>query len=140
MGPSPNAAFLSDIHQIASSVDATVAVLSVLSSQFARLHIRHAPRRPLIGPATLKDSALPASVSANASRSPPPAASSLPLVQHDEMQPVDMSSRTPSAATSTLALSKWQAAEPLPRSLNIVKRSPCPTVRNLALQALSGSP
>ena len=35
-----------------------------------------------------------------------------------------MSSRSLSAAASTPALSKWQAAEPLPRSLNIVKRSP----------------
>src|SRR5215831_13714463 len=43
MGPSPNAVFLSDIHQIASGVDATVAVLSVLSSQIARLHTRQTP-------------------------------------------------------------------------------------------------
>src|SRR5215472_18739344 len=43
MGPSPNAVFLSDIHQIASGVDATVAVSSALSSQIARLHTRQAP-------------------------------------------------------------------------------------------------
>jgi hypothetical protein len=79
MGPSANAIFLSDIHQIASGVDATVAVLSVLSNRKSRVCIpgrRH--RRPLTGPAALKDSALPASVWANASRSPSPAASSLP--------------------------------------------------------------
>src|SRR5215472_19322217 len=53
------------------------------------------------------------------------------LVQPDEMQPVAMSSRTLSAAASTPALSKWQAAEPLPRSLNIVNRSPRPTVQQI---------
>src|SRR4051812_24575038 len=50
MGPSPNAV-LSDIHQIASGVDATVAVLSVLINRKSRVCIpgrRH--RRPLTGP------------------------------------------------------------------------------------------
>src|SRR5215471_14142231 len=43
MGPSPNAV-LSDVHQIASGVDATVAVLSVLSNRKSRrLHTRQAP-------------------------------------------------------------------------------------------------
>ena len=62
MGPSPNAV-LSDIRQIASGVDARVAVLSVLSNRKSRVCIpgrRH--RRPLTSPAALKDSALPASV------------------------------------------------------------------------------
>jgi hypothetical protein len=36
MGPSPNAV-LSDVHQIASGVDATVAVLSVLSNRKSRV-------------------------------------------------------------------------------------------------------
>ena len=62
MGPSLNAV-LSDIHQIASGVGATVAVLSVLSNRKSRVCIpgrRHHWR--LIGTAALKDSALPASV------------------------------------------------------------------------------
>src|SRR5215472_10393840 len=62
------------------------------------------------------------------------------LVQPDEMQPVAMSSRTLSAAASTPALSKWQAAEPLPRSLNIVKRSPRPTVRKYGVASPIGKP
>jgi hypothetical protein len=36
MGPSPKAVFLSDIHQIASGVDAKVAVLSVLGNRKSR--------------------------------------------------------------------------------------------------------
>src|SRR5437868_2401549 len=62
MGPSPNAV-LSDIHQIASGVDDTVAVFSVLSNRKSRVRIpgrRH--RRPLTGSVAPKDSALPASV------------------------------------------------------------------------------
>ena len=62
MGPSLNAV-LSDVHQIASGFDATVAVLSVLSNRKSRVCIpgrRH--RRPLTCPAPLKDSILPASV------------------------------------------------------------------------------
>src|SRR5215472_8791561 len=62
MGPSPNAV-LSDVHQIASGVDTTVAVLGVLSNRKSRVCIpgrRH--RRPLTCPAALKDSTLPASV------------------------------------------------------------------------------
>jgi hypothetical protein len=43
MGPSPNAVFLSDIHQIASGVGATVAVLSVLSNRKSRLDTRQPP-------------------------------------------------------------------------------------------------
>src|SRR5271166_4588286 len=39
MGPSPNAVFLSDIHQIACGVDATVSVLSVLSNRKSRVCI-----------------------------------------------------------------------------------------------------
>src|ERR1700747_1005845 len=50
MGPSPNAV-LSDIHQIASGVDATVAVLSVLSNHKSRVRIPgRRDRRPLTGP------------------------------------------------------------------------------------------
>ena len=59
MGPSPNAVS-SDIHQIASGVDTTVAVLGVLSNRKSHVCIpgrRH--RRPLT---RLKDSTLPASV------------------------------------------------------------------------------
>src|SRR6516225_2525063 len=62
MGPSPNAV-LSDIHQIASGVDTTVAVLGVLSNRKSRVCIsgrRHC--RPLTCPAALKDSTLPASL------------------------------------------------------------------------------
>src|SRR5262249_9686912 len=62
-GTFPERGLLSDIHQIASGVDATVAVLSVLSNRKSRVCIpgrRH--RRPLTGPAALKDSALAASV------------------------------------------------------------------------------
>jgi hypothetical protein len=62
MGPSLNAV-LSDIHQIASGVDATVAVLGVLINRKSRVCIpgrRH--HRPMSGPTALEDSALPASV------------------------------------------------------------------------------
>jgi len=62
MGPSPNAV-LPDIHQIASGVDTTVAVLGVLSNRkSARLHTRQAPSSAVDLPAALKDSTLPASV------------------------------------------------------------------------------
>ena len=62
MEPSPNAV-LSDIHQIASGVDTTVAVLGVLSNRkSARLHTRQAPSSAVDLPAALKDSTLPASV------------------------------------------------------------------------------
>src|SRR5215472_14293062 len=61
MRPSPNAVFLSDIHQIASGVDATVAVSSALSSQIARLHTRRAPPSA-VDWLRRGDSAVPASV------------------------------------------------------------------------------
>jgi hypothetical protein len=62
MGPFPNAV-LSDVHQIASGVDATVAIFSVLTNRKSRVSVpgrRH--RRPSTGAAALKDNALPASV------------------------------------------------------------------------------
>ena len=62
MRPSPNAV-LSDIHQIPSGVDTTVAVLGVLSNHKSRVCIPgRRYRRPLTGSAPLKDSTLPASV------------------------------------------------------------------------------
>jgi hypothetical protein len=46
MRPFPNAVFLSDIHQIASGVDATVAILSDLSNGKSRVAY---PARATIG-------------------------------------------------------------------------------------------
>ena len=98
--------------------------------QIARLHTRQAPPSAVDWPRRAERRRF--ACAGTGERIAKPAAGGLPLaalVQHHEMQPVAMSSRTLWAATSTLALSKWQAAEPLPRSLNIVKRSPCSTAR-----------
>jgi predicted TIM-barrel fold metal-dependent hydrolase len=64
-GPSPNAV-LSDIHQIASGVEATVAVLSALSNRKSRVYTRQPPPSAVDCPTALNDSALPASVCADA--------------------------------------------------------------------------
>src|SRR5215472_10339464 len=105
MGPSPNAVFLSDIHQIASGVDTTVAVLSVLSSQITRLHNRQALPSAVDRPRRAERQrfacvGMGERIAKPAAGGPQLAA----LVQHDEEQPLVISSRTPAAPASTPAL------------------------------------